>query len=245
VEQNIPDDQGGAKQGGGDQSKKSNERREELTNFELNTKTISTASEGFKVDAINVAVVVNRKQLLAAIGPNPTPEAIERQLKEIERLAGSAAGIDAKRGDRVTVAAVEFMQAAKSVEAAPGRSILEGLLQYVGTLINAAAILGATLLLVLLGLRPAVRGLLEASAPVEALAAPGEAIAIGAPELEGGLEPVTSIVASMPMEEPKPDDGGNAAALDHAAVRQQRLGQLVSINEEQAAAILKQWLRGV
>jgi flagellar M-ring protein FliF len=245
VEQNIPDDQGGAKQGGGDQSKKSNERREELTNFELNTKTISTASEGFKVDAINVAVVVNRKQLLAAIGPNPTPEAIDRQLKEIERLAGSAAGIDAKRGDRVTVAAVEFLQAAKAVEAAPGRSILEGLMQYVGTLINAAAILGATLLLVLLGLRPAVRGLIEASAPVEALAGPSEAVAIGAPELEGGLEPVTSIIASMPMEEPKPDDSGAAAAHDHAAARQQRLGQLVSINEEQAAAILKQWLRGV
>ena len=93
VEQNVPaetQNTGAA----GDQSKRANERREELTNYEVSTKTTSTVSEGYKIESLTVAVVVNRKKLAASLGDNPTPEAIDKQLKEIERLATTAAGID-------------------------------------------------------------------------------------------------------------------------------------------------------
>ena len=54
-------------------------------------------------------MVVNRKRMLAALGEGAAPDALDKQLKEVERLVGSAAGVDAKRGDRITVAAVEFL----------------------------------------------------------------------------------------------------------------------------------------
>ncbi len=108
VEQNVPAEQ--ASTASGDQSKRSNERREELTNYEVGSKTTSTVSEGYKIDQLTVAVVINRKRLLASLGEGAGPEAVDKQLKEVERLIESAAGIDAKRGDRITVAAVEFLQ---------------------------------------------------------------------------------------------------------------------------------------
>ena len=65
----------------GDQSKRSNERREELTNYEVSSKTISTVSEGYKIDQLTVAVVINRKRLLATLGEGAGQEA-HRQAAE-------------------------------------------------------------------------------------------------------------------------------------------------------------------
>ncbi len=109
VEQNIPADQATTAGPGGDQNKKQNERREELTNYEVSSKTTQTISEGYKVENLAIAVVVNRKRMIAALGEGAAPDALDKQLKEVERLVGSAAGVDAKRGDRITVAAVEFL----------------------------------------------------------------------------------------------------------------------------------------
>ena len=75
VEQNIPADQATPAGGAGEQTKKQNERREELTNYEVSSKTISTVSEGYKVDQLTVAVVINRKRLLAALGEGAGQEA--------------------------------------------------------------------------------------------------------------------------------------------------------------------------
>ena len=70
----------------GDQSKRSNERREELRNYELSSKTISTVSEGYKIENLTVAVVINRKRLMASLGDAATPEAVDKQVKEIQAL---------------------------------------------------------------------------------------------------------------------------------------------------------------
>src|SRR5262245_17425725 len=121
VEQNIPADQATAP-GGAEQTKKQNERREELTNYEVSSKTIQTISEGYKIEGLTIAVVVNRKRVLASLGDGANAEAVDKQLKEVERLVGSAAGVDAKRGDRITVAAVDFLPNDRMGEpaAAPG-----------------------------------------------------------------------------------------------------------------------------
>ena len=78
VEQNVPNQAGTGN--GGDQSKRSNERREDLTNYELNSKTVSTISEGHRIEALTIAVVINRKRLLATLGATATPEAVQAQI---------------------------------------------------------------------------------------------------------------------------------------------------------------------
>ena len=169
VEQNVPAEQ--ASTASGDQSKRSNERREELTNYEVSSKTTSTVSEGYKIDQLTVAVVINRKRLLASLGEGAGPEAVEKQLKDVERLIESAAGIDAKRGDRITVSAVEFLQGSQPLEPDASSGIAHQLVGQLGSIVNALAIVGVAALLIWFGLRPAVKAILVAKGSEPAVAA--------------------------------------------------------------------------
>jgi flagellar M-ring protein FliF len=239
VEQNVPSEQTAT--AGGDQSKRSNERREELRNYELSSKTISTVSEGYKIENLTVAVVINRKRLMASLGESATPEAVDKQVKEIQGLVESATGIDAKRGDRVAVSAVDFVQGGALDEAVAGPGILEQLLQQTGALVKGLTILAATALLIFFGLKPALRAILSHT-PVPAVPAAG-----GAPQLasEGGASaelPGGSERRNLSREvEPN-----LIADLTSKMGRspQKRLEQMIDYDEEQAAAILKQWMRG-
>ena len=234
VEQNVPADQ--PTTASADQSKRTNERREELTNYEVSTKTTSTVSEGYRVENLTIAVVVNRKRLLASLGENPTPEAVDKQLKEVERLVGSAAGVDLKRGDRVTVAAVEFVAGDQALEPVAGIGVMEHLLRNMSSIVNAVAMIAIAALLVWFGVRPAVRTIVEArTEPVPARA--GALKADAAPVAADTSAPVRVV------GEPQPN---LIADLTSKLGRtpQKRLEQMIDFNEEQAATILKQWMRG-
>lgn len=223
VEQNLPAESNAG--GSGDQSKRANERREELTNFELSSKSISTTSEGYKVEALTIAVVINRKRLLASLGAAASPDELDKQVKELERLAGSAAGIDLKRGDRISVAAVDFLQNTPLMEPAAGMGLAEILAHQTGSLVRAATILAMTFLLVWFGLRPLSKLLIE---PAPAVAAAALSAADPAPPaLAGQAKP--SLLSDL------------TAKLSN--IPQKRLEEVVELGEEQAAAILKQWMR--
>jgi flagellar M-ring protein FliF len=236
VEQNVPAEQASATSG--DQSKRSNERREELTNYEVGSKTISTVSEGYKIDQLTVAVVINRKRLLASLGEGAGPEAVAKQLKEVERLIESAAGIDTKRGDRIAVSAVEFLQDGQPFEAAGSPGIATQLLGQLGSIVNALAIVGVAALLIWFGLRPATRAILEARgsepAAVEQLqakqqpAVAAQAATAAAAAVTGAAEP--NLIADLTEK------------LGRTPLK--RLEQMIDYDEDQAAAILKQWMRG-
>lgn len=235
VEQNIPAEETET-QAAGEQTRRENERREELKNFDLNTKTMSTVSEGYRVENLTIAVVINRKRLLATLGENPSPEVIEQQLKQVEGLVGSAAGIDAKRGDRITVAAVEFMPDTQTLEPLPGLSVTEQLIQHTGSLLRSVTILGVTLLLIWFGLRPATRALLEA---------PGGAMQLAAADVPS-LPPADDMpdfqIAPHLMAKPDTDLVGDLADRMSRGP-QKRLEQMIDLDEDQAVAVLKQWLR--
>ncbi len=231
VEQNVPDEGGSATSG--DQSKRANERKEELTNYEVSSKTISTVSEGYRIENLTIAVVINRKRLMASLGENPTPEAVDAQLKEVERLVGSAAGADTKRGDRITVAAVEFLPGGHDLEPASSLGIGEQLLRQTGTLVKALTILVATVLLIWFGLRPMTRALLDYT--------PAPAAAGGSLKVEPDARPALASANRAP-DEAEPN---LIADLTNKRGRtpQKRLEQMIDYDEEQAAAVLRQWLR--
>jgi len=233
-EQNVPAEQ--AASTSGDQSKKNNERREELTNYEVGTKTTSTVSDGYRIEALTVAVLVNRKQLTAALGGDKAPpDAVDRQLKEIERLVSSAAGIDAKRGDRITVSALDFVQGAQSLEPVAGMGVVEHLLRNTSSIVNAIAAVAVVALLIWFGVRPAMRAILE---PQPATAAAGGALgtnatpdgagAIAGGGIAGDSQP--NLIADL------------TSKLERTPLK--RLEQMTDFDEEQAAAILKQWMHG-
>lgn len=232
VEQNLPAEQ--PNQGQGDQSRKQNDRREEIRNFEVNTRTQQTVSEGYRIDNLTVAVVVNRKRLIASLGDNPAQDAIDARLKEVERLVGTAAGLDTKRGDRVTVAAVDFVQGSDALEPVAAGGILETIQQYTGTIIKALTIIVATFLLVWFGLRPIANTMIEAQAREAEAKAEAEKARLEAEAQAREAEAAKALEEQEQLPElPKPNQ----------LTPQRKLERLLEIGEEQAASILRQWMR--
>jgi flagellar M-ring protein FliF len=232
VEQNIPTEQT-ASLGGGDRSKRDSNRREELTNYELSTKTVNTISNGYKIENLTIAVVVNRKQLLASLGKDAPPDAMDKQLKEVESVVSTAAGIDTKRGDKITVAAVDFVTTSEKLEPVPSVGIVEQLMQQAGSIINALAVVVASFLLLWFGLRPAVRVLMTPTAPelageeLLALESIGGAQAIGADE-------------HVPVS---PEEAAMAELIEKHISPQQRLEGIIDAHELAVAVLMKQWMR--
>ncbi len=235
VEQNVPGEQRSNQKG--DQSRKASERKEEITNYEVGTKTISTLNEGYRIETINAAVVVNRKQLLVTLGANPSPGALESRLQEIERMVSTAAGLDSKRGDRVNVTAVDFLPGAEVLEPAPAPGLAELVVQQSGAYLKAISTIVAALLIVWLGLRPIGRQLLlpPPEPAVAALESEGQAMLE-----QRGMEALAPMAGALPelagfaLGEPQLEDEGEASQLD----------KIVSGKEEQVATLLKQLLRG-
>ena len=245
VDQNIPQQQ--TRSDDGKTSNDENSKREETTNYELSSKTVTTVSDGFSVGNISVAVLVNKAALAASLGANATPEMIDRQIEQLSAIVASAAGASKERGDNIRVAAVDFVDAGHDLEPAPGAPWSEVLLHQTGTMVNALTILVVAGLVIFFAVRPATRALLARGAEA------------GAADFD--LPPLAADMASLQLPLGDGLDGPGFAPMsmpESAAAEpnliedltsqprrspQKRLEQIVEFDEGQAAAILKQWMQ--
>ena len=228
VQQKLPD-QATVTGDGGKNSNETNERREELTNYEVSSKTIETAKDGYTIEKLSIAVLVNKARLDASSAdPNAVP--VEHQLMEIEQLIASAAGFSKDRGDQLKVAAVPF--AAEEIAPEPEPGVVDLLVGQLGSFVNGLAAIVVALLVVLLGLRPAVKAIMARPA----LATPEAALIAGPDTLDSG--------DGRAGRSADPDSGSLiedvTRKIDNSP--RKRLEQIVDFDEEQAAAILRQWL---
>lgn len=244
VEQNIPVEE--AQTASGDNSSERKDRKEELTNYEINTRSISTSSDGYGVDRLSIAVVLNRTALEQSLGAEVNEEKIDSQIAEIEMLIKSAAGIVIDRGDTLTVTAVNFMPEDQVSESQDSRNGFLFLSDYLGSFINAGALILVTLLVVLLGLRPALRAILNSR-----------------PEMDTRNTPALPNMTMDPAGMPMGDMSVSGAALDNFALPQlgaasdplledlargvsnspkDRLVKIVELDPDRAVEVMKQWL---
>jgi flagellar M-ring protein FliF len=223
------------------QSNDNTDKREELTNYEISSKSITTTSAGYVVDGLSVAVLVNRAALAASLGDKPAADAMDKQIKEIEGLVASAAGLHKERGDTVKIAVVDFADANKELAPVEAPSFVELALRQSGSFVTAGAVVLAAVLLIWFGLRPATKAL---------LAMPGET----AQEAEG--MPLSELPAPLTALDGASGEqnflieakDGRDEFLETLLARkdkspQRHLQKLVEFDEEVAAAILKQWIR--
>ena len=233
------------------QSSDATDKKEELTNYEVSSKQITTTSSGFVIEGLSVAVLVNKASLTASLGDKPAPDALDKQVKEIEQLVSTAAGLRKDRGDLVKIAVVDFAaDSGRDLAPVEPPSLLETLARQAGSFVSSGAIVLVALLLLWFGLRPATRmllappadsapafaGLSELPAPLQALDGPGgPAIALGA---LGGSEQNFLIDANDER-----DDFLKELVARKDKSPQRHLQKLVDFDEEVAAAILKQWIR--
>ena len=231
VQQNLPEETPTG--GEGPQSSEQRERREETTNYELNSKRVATVSNGYSLTRMSVAVVVNRDRLAALGGEAADPAEIDRRIAEIQALAATAAGMDQQRGDVITVQAVEFMAEAEA-DAMAGGGATEWLSRNAGTMINAAAFIVVVLLVSLFGLRPLTTALLrQEPAGAAAMAGDGGPRALPNP----GDQPRIAAEGHYLPGQPASDDIGQRIR----PAPQERLARMVDLNEERTALILRKW----
>lgn len=238
VDQNIPGDENGQVQG--EESKRSNERREELTNYEINTKSTLTESAGYRIDQLTIAVLVNRKRMVEAAGGAALSGLLDARLKELESLVRSSAGIDPARGDQVTIAAVDFLHGVGAIEPVATRGVVEVLLGQLGSVIRSLTVVAVTAILIMFGFRPMTRLLIaqaSATSAVEGGPLGGQQLAAAAAEGQAkivGLPPPAEDV-----DRPLLDELANATSKSPS----KRLEKIINVHEERAAAILRQWLQ--
>jgi len=235
VQQNLPQEETPPTET--PRSSEQSERREETTNYEINTKRISTASNGYHVTKLSIAVVVNQARLAALLGPEAAPDAMQERIDEIRAVVASAAGFDEARGDVLNVASVEFIDGLDGEEISePG--LLDFLSRQLGTIINAAAFVLVAFLVTWYGLKPMAR----------ALTAQDTA---GAPQLENLRRTLSDAGTDPRLLAP---DGGDPAdeiteeedrgfQLKIRPAPQARLARMVDLNEERTANILRKWAR--
>jgi flagellar M-ring protein FliF len=232
VQQNLPDQQINAT--GAKNSNDEKNRREDVTNYEVSSKTITTVSDGYAVNKMFLAVLVNRPRLAASLGDKISDSAIEAKVAEIAQLAATAAGIDRPRGDQIQVSAVEFLEGARDLAPVPGVTFTEVMMRQSGSFVSAITILAVAGMLIWFGLRPAINTILAGSRS-------GESAQLSAAESGGllaGDGNATAQLSNAAMPNLVQDVSRN---VQHAP--QRRLEQIVQLDEKQAAAILKQWIR--
>ena len=232
VEQNLPEANLGTVEG--PQSSEQSERKEETTNYEINSKRIATVSNGYTVTKMSIAVVVNQQRLAEILGDGATPEMITARVAEIEKVVASATGLDQARGDIINVSSVEFIDGLDGVQLAqPG--MLDTLGQHLGTIINAAAFVIVAFLVAYFGLRPMMASLNQSEE-------------LPAPSFE-------DIQRTLPTPDFAFDETGDSGALplpprnsplDELRRKlkpapQERLARMVDLNEERTALILRKW----
>src|SRR5262249_58026719 len=113
VEQNLPDTQATANHG--PETSSESDRKEETTNYEMNSKRIATTSNGYSLTKMSISVVVNQQRLATILGQNATPEQVSARIAEIQKMVASAAGLDEARGDVINVSSVEFIDGVDGV----------------------------------------------------------------------------------------------------------------------------------
>jgi len=235
VLQNIPQEESPSPET--PRSSEESERREETTNYELSTKRIATASNGYQVTRLSIAVVVNEARLAAILGENAAPDALQARIAEIQTVVASATGFNEARGDMLNVAAVEFIDGLDGVET-PEPGLLDTLGQHLGTMINALAFVLVAFLVTWFGLRPLTAAVMRGSAAEET--GTEETVralpqgAAGEPNLSlPGVESASTLA----------EDTESAPQLKIRPAPQARLERMVDLNEERTADILRKWAR--
>ncbi|WP_417425918.1 flagellar basal-body MS-ring/collar protein FliF [Hoeflea sp.] len=249
VEQNIPDAAPGAGGAAGPQSSELAERKEEQTNFEINSKTTSTVRNSYAIEGLSIAVVVNKDRINAMLGEAPTEEQVSAYLTELEQIVSTAAGLDVERGDRAKITAMEFLTNDLLAANASQPGFIDALRTQLGTIINAVAFITVALLLVLFGFKPLLSGA-RAGKPADEIGDDGLELPDFSPSALGAG-------GGMPMEGFGADFGFDVEADSELELEEsgtfnrrvkegpeRRLARMVEINEERAAKILRSWASG-
>lgn len=247
TEQNVPSEAGGTSDN--DQNKRAQDRKEETTNYEIGSRSTSVTSEGYRIENLSIAVVVNKKKIAEALGKEPTEEELSKEIAELERLSRSAAGIDEQRGDKFTISAVNFSPASGMMEAEAGASMASLAFGLAGTLVKSLTILGVCAMIIWAGFKPLTRALLTSPATSENVLALESAGGTAFKPTESLEMPEMSSAFSNSFDNPfgaaeidsmGMDEGFRSRSLPDP---KKRLEEIFLADEDRSTAVIRDWVR--
>ncbi len=255
ITQNLPEEPNS--QNKGRSSQENTDKREELTNYEINQKKISIVSDGYTINRLSVALVVDAGRISTILGANAKQTDMEAKIKELEAIVTTALSLSQKRGDSVNVSVMEFLPEEIIGEEDEGGGFALMLSQHFGSMINALGLIAGAFIVALLGVRPLLVFLQRdnRSAGHNVIAAlPGgdlgnENLAISSSLPMGIDDP--SIDISLDSQFDLPAENGDISGspeinLADISAREDRirehLGSMISQSEERVAGAIKQWI---
>ena len=251
VANNLPTEAGQA--GSGAKSDERTKRTEETSNFEISRTVTNQKRRGGVLKQLSIAVQVDHLSRAAADGTVTSEPRTAEELEQLEALVRSAAGVDERRGDVVRIVSRPFVATAD--DGGGTEPPLLGLERDDWwRLAELATMATLGLMMLMFGVRPAIRRLLPervaeaaesaavATMPAASGAAPAgsEPAAADAPAgliEHAGLE-LRGPTASDPMPHARNALGHSRAALiDDVA-------QFVVDNPAEAVRVVRGWLHG-
>ncbi|MDB5551614.1 MAG: fliF [Rhizobium sp.] len=255
VEQNVP--QGNDSTTTGPKSSDQNDKKEEQTNFEINSKTVATVRNGYTIDKLSIAVVINRGRVVKLVGEPFDQAKYDGFISQMQKIVASAAGLDEARGDSVNVTAMDFLENQLLSDTASSDSFMDIFMRNMGSMINALAFVVVAFLIVWLGFRPLIRAIGGPELAAAQVGGPGGVMPLGesaglelpdfSPPSVGG--PGSTLMEGfgsdfgfdstedlLTMDE---EGGGLAKRVKEGPER--RLARMVDLSEERAAKILRKW----
>ncbi|WFS01250.1 flagellar basal-body MS-ring/collar protein FliF [Rhizobium tumorigenes] len=250
VEQNIPQaapTAGGASPQNSDQT----DKKDEQTNYEINSTTTATVRNSYKLEKLSVAVVVNKGRIAKMVGEPADQGKIDAYIADMQKIVSTAAGLDPKRGDIITVNAMDFLDTQLLDDTASSPGIMDMLSRNMAGIINSLAFVVVAFLIIMMGFRPLIRsvtgGRLAGGETDSALPdaaglelpdfAPGGAGAGGA--LMDGFGSDFGFDSTDDLLTMGDDDGNFNRRVKEGPER--RLSRMVEMSEERAAKILRKW----
>ncbi|HWU61382.1 MAG TPA: flagellar basal-body MS-ring/collar protein FliF [Ensifer sp.] len=261
VQQNIPQGTGAGANKGGPSQNDEQDKKEETTNYEINSKTVATVRNSYSVDKLSVAVVVNKARVAKLVGEPVDQAKIDAYVAEMQKVVTAAAGIDPKRGDEINVTVMDFLENQLIADAATsGPGVMEILSRNLAGIINSLAFIIVAFLIVWLGFRPLAKsmgtGLVvagAAGAPMGAIEGQSDSLGLELPDFapSGGVDgPGATLMEGFGSDfgfdstedlltAGDDEEGGFNRRVKEGPER--RLARMVEISEERAAKILRKW----
>ncbi len=247
IDENLPEEPSEA--AGGNTSTEDKERREELTNYEIDQKKIQVLSKGYRVEKVSAAVVVNDARIRQLIGANADEFEIDEKLAEILDVVKVALNFNEERGDVINISAMEFYPNGDRVELEGGRGLGDVFSMHFGNLVNSISLVLGTAIFTVLAIGPITNYLNKQSQARAAVPFDVEqdgAIAPATPQALSG----TGASGFDPVRGNGEMRGSNASPLVSAMEAMQGeeerargvLEQLVSSDEQRAFAVIRSWL---
>lgn len=249
VEANLPATE--TNQAEGDKRRQREDRREELINYELNSKTRQVVREGYRVQQLAIATVVNRKSLSEKLGATATKADVDGKLEELKRLIAAATGAKLDQSDRLEVSAVDFSEGQNALSPVGSPTLMDYVMLNIGNALHAFALLAVVFIVVWFGMRPMTRVLAERPAALASEDITAAAIGEG-PARPGLPAPGANGIGRSESAGRAAEDGAGietvgqrqllSAGKAQAAAIRSRLSSLVEEDDAQVTQVLKSWM---